>query len=71
MLDKLLLGQDNKTTQFRLCGIGKKSVGLPVNLHELRRIIRKTGTDQGFQWKEPDPEGAEFFSPAASVVSED
>lgn len=49
----------------------RKKVCWPADLHELRRIIRKTGTDQGFQWKEPDPEGAEFFSPAASVVSED
>ena len=40
-------------------------------LHELWRIILKTGTDQGLQRKELDPEGAELFSPAASVVSED
>lgn len=39
-------------------------------LHELRRIIRKTGKDQNIQWKEADPERAQLFSPAEPVVSE-
>ena len=39
-------------------------------LHELRRIIRKTGKDQIVQGKETDPERAQLFSPAAPVVSE-
>ena len=39
-------------------------------LKELRRIIRKTGKDQNTQWKEANPERAQLFSPAESVVSE-
>ena len=39
-------------------------------LHELRRIIRKAGKDQNIQWKEANPERAQLFSPAESVVSE-
>ena len=39
-------------------------------LHELRRIIRKTGKDQIAQWKEANPERAQLFSPAEPVVSE-
>ena len=39
-------------------------------LHELGRIIRKTGTDQTVQGKEEDPEGAQFFTPMLAVVPE-
>ena len=39
-------------------------------LHELRRIIRKTGKDQIAQRKEANPERAQLFSPAEPVVSE-
>ena len=39
-------------------------------LHELRRIIRKTGKDQIAQRKEDNPERAQLFSPAEPVVSE-
>ena len=39
-------------------------------LHELRRIIRKTGKDQIVQGKEVDLKRAQLFSPAEPVVSE-
>lgn len=39
-------------------------------LHELRRIIRKTGKDQIVQGKETDLKRAQLFSPAEPVVSE-
>ena len=50
--------------------MGKKLVDSPVYLHELRRIIRETGTNQIAQWKEANPEREQLFSPAEPVVSE-
>ena len=50
--------------------MGKKLVDSPVYLHELRRIIRETGTNQIAQGKEANPERAQLFSPAEPVVSE-
>lgn len=49
----------------------KKPVVPPVDLHELRRIIRETGGDQIRQRKKIDSEGAQLFPPVASVVTED
>ena len=39
-------------------------------LHELYRIIRKAGSDQGNERRKADPEGLQHFTPVTTVVSE-
>lgn len=56
--------------RVRLCGIEKELVGPLMYLHEVGRIIRKTGTDQIVQRREMDPERTQLFPPVLPVVSE-
>ena len=50
-----------------LCGRDKKPVASPVYLHELGKIIRKTGADQFRDRPERDAEGTQHFFPSQEV----